>query len=106
MALYSYVYERPARKHFCWWHNWALRSRLQPMIEVTQMLKRRFENIITYLRRHVTYAGELPARDLLPLRRARLGSLATKMPEAPFFLHPQNSLLPNLLGHLRLNLFR
>jgi len=24
MALYSYVYERPARKHFRWWHNWAV----------------------------------------------------------------------------------
>jgi len=22
MTLYSYVYERPARKHFRWWHNW------------------------------------------------------------------------------------
>jgi len=27
MTLYSYVYERPARKHFRWWHNWAVRSR-------------------------------------------------------------------------------
>jgi transposase len=49
MTLYSYVYERPARKHFRWWRNWAVRSRLQPMIEVARMLKRRFENIITYL---------------------------------------------------------
>jgi len=46
MTLYSYVCERPARKHFRWWHNWAVRSRLQPMIEVARM-KRRFENIIT-----------------------------------------------------------
>ena len=57
MALYSYVYARPARKHFRWWHNWAVRSRLQPMIEVARMLKRRFENIITYLRHRVTNAG-------------------------------------------------
>jgi transposase len=56
MALYSYVYERPARKHFRWWHNWAVRSRLQPMIEVARMLKRRFENIITYLRHRITNA--------------------------------------------------
>jgi transposase len=56
MALYSYVYERPARKHFRWWQNWARRSRLQPMIEVARMLKRRFENIITYLRHRVTNA--------------------------------------------------
>jgi transposase len=57
MALFSYVYERPARKHFRWWHNWAVRSRLQPMIEVARTLKRRFENIITYLRHRVTNAA-------------------------------------------------
>jgi transposase len=56
MALYSYVYERPARKHFRWWYNWAARSRLQPIIEVARMMKRRFENIITYLRHHITNA--------------------------------------------------
>ena len=57
MSLYSYVYERPARKHFRWWHGWAVRSRLQPMIEVARMLKRRFENIITYLRHRITNAA-------------------------------------------------
>jgi transposase len=57
MALYGYVYERPARKHFRWWYNWAVRSRLQPMIEVGRMLKRRFDNIITYLRHRVTNAA-------------------------------------------------
>ena len=57
MALYNYVYERPARKHFRWWHNWAVRSRLPPMIETARMLKRRFENIITYLRHPITNAA-------------------------------------------------
>jgi len=57
MAMFRYVYERPARKHFRWWHNWAVRSRLQPMIEAGRMLKRRFENIITYLRHRVTNAA-------------------------------------------------
>jgi transposase len=57
MRLYEYVYERPARKHFRWWHNWAVRSRLQPMIHVGRMLKRRFENIITYLRHRITNAS-------------------------------------------------
>jgi transposase len=57
MALFSYVYQRPARKHFRWWHNWAVRSRLQPIIGVARMLKRRFENIITYLRHRVTNAA-------------------------------------------------
>jgi transposase len=57
MALYSYAYERPARKHFRWWWNWAVRSRLRPMLEVARMLKRRFENIITYLRHRITNAA-------------------------------------------------
>ena len=57
MVLFSNVYERPARKHFRWWYNWALRCRLEPIIEVARMLKRRFENIITYLRHRVTNAA-------------------------------------------------
>ena len=57
MALYSYIYERPARKHFRWWYNWAARSRLEPMIEVARMINRRFENIITYLQHRITNAG-------------------------------------------------
>ena len=57
MSVYGYIYERPAREHFRWWHNWAVRSRLQPMIEVARMLKRRFENIITYLRHRITNAA-------------------------------------------------
>ena len=95
MALYSYIYERPAKKHFRWWHNWAMRSRLQPMIEVARMLKRRFENIITYLRHphhqhnqridqcedpvgevhgtRFSEQAELCSRDLLPLRWPRSG---------------------------------
>ena len=56
MDLFTYVYERPARKHFHWWHNWAVRSRLPPMIEKARMLKRRFENIITYLHHPITNA--------------------------------------------------
>ena len=57
MALFGYFYERPARKHFRWWHNWATRSRLRPMIEKARMIKRRFENIITYLRHRITNAA-------------------------------------------------
>jgi len=56
MALYSYIYEGPARKHFRWWHGWAVRSRLEPMIEVARMLRRRFQNVITYLRHRITNA--------------------------------------------------
>ena len=57
MALFTYRYERPARKHFRWWHGWAVRSRLAPMIEVGRMMKRRLENILTYLEHRITNAG-------------------------------------------------
>lgn len=57
MAFFGYLYERPARKHFRWWHNWAVRSRLKPIIEKARMLKRRFENIVTYLKHRITNAA-------------------------------------------------
>src|SRR5450759_3971598 len=56
MNLYTYVYEGPARKHFQWWYGWAVRSRLAPMKEVAGMMKRRFANIITYLKHRITNA--------------------------------------------------
>jgi transposase len=57
MGLYSYTYEGPARKYFLRWYNWAVRSRLAPIQEVAGMLKRRFENIITYLKHRITNAA-------------------------------------------------
>lgn len=57
MAFFDYVYERPARKHFRWWQGWCSRSRLNPMIEKGRMLKRRFDNIVTYLKHRVTNAA-------------------------------------------------
>ena len=30
MAFFLHHYERPARKHYRWWHNWAVRCRLKP----------------------------------------------------------------------------
>ena len=56
MNLYTYIYQGPARKHFQWWYGWAVRSRLTPMKEVAAMLKRRFANIITYLKHRITNA--------------------------------------------------
>jgi transposase len=57
MAFFEYFYERPARKHFRWWHNWAVRSRLKPMAEKARMIKRRFEKIVTYLHHRITNAA-------------------------------------------------
>jgi transposase len=56
MVLWDYRYERPARKHFDWWHRWATHSRLKPMIEKAKMLKARLPNILTYLKHPITNA--------------------------------------------------
>jgi transposase len=77
MALYDFIYERPARKHFRWWHGWAVRSRMQPMTETARMLKRRFENIISYLRRRITNASSEPINAKLQWVKYTLGSSGT-----------------------------
>ena len=56
MAFFEYAYQRPVRKHFRWWYNWPIRSRLRPMAEKAPMPRRRFENIVTYLKHRVTNA--------------------------------------------------
>lgn len=57
MSFFAYKYERPARKHFRWWFNWAVRSRLKPIADKARMIKRRFENIVTYLKHPIIKAG-------------------------------------------------
>jgi transposase len=54
--FWSYRYEGSARKFFKEWFGWASRSQLKPIIEVARMIKRHFENIITYLRHPITNA--------------------------------------------------
>jgi transposase len=56
MVLFEYRHEGTARKHFDRWYSWAVRSRLKPMVETAKMLKRRVENILTYLKHRVTNA--------------------------------------------------
>jgi len=48
--FWYYSYEGSARKFFKSWFGWASRSRLKAIMKVAKMLKRHFENIITYLR--------------------------------------------------------
>jgi transposase len=57
MQFFDYTSETWAKKHFRWWHSWATHSRLEPMIKVAQMLKRRFSNIVTHLRHRITNAS-------------------------------------------------
>jgi transposase len=54
--FWSYRYEGNARRFFREWFGWASRSRLKPIIEVARMIKRHFENIISYLRHPITNA--------------------------------------------------
>ena len=54
--FWYFRYEGSARKFFKDWFGWASRSQLKPIIKVAKMLKRHFENIITYLRHPITNA--------------------------------------------------
>jgi len=54
--FWEYQEEGWARRFFKDWFGWVSRSRLKPVVEVAQMLKRHLENLLTYLRHHITNA--------------------------------------------------
>jgi len=54
--FWEYRHESWARRFFKQWYGWISRSRLKPMIEVAQMLRRHLENLLTYLRHRITNA--------------------------------------------------
>ena len=58
MFAHFWEYEREgwARRFFKEWFGWVSRSRLQPVIEVAQMLRRHLDNLLTYLKHHITNA--------------------------------------------------
>ncbi len=56
MCLFDYRYEGADRNFFRRWYWWASHSRLPPLVEVARMLKRRLDNIVTYLRHRITNA--------------------------------------------------
>jgi transposase len=56
MHLFDFTSEGAARRHFRAWYYWATHSRLAPMIAADKMLKRRLENILTYLTHRLTNA--------------------------------------------------
>jgi transposase len=45
-----------ARRFFKDWFGWVSRSRLKPVVEVAQMLKRHLDNLLTYLKHPITNA--------------------------------------------------
>ena len=54
--FWNYQEEGWARRFFKNWYRWVSRSRLKPVVEVARMLKRHLDNLITYLRHHITNA--------------------------------------------------
>jgi hypothetical protein len=54
--FWDYQEEGWARRFFKDWFGWVSRSRLQPLVEVAQMLKGHLENLLTYLKHHITNA--------------------------------------------------
>ena len=45
-----------ARRFFKGWFGWVSRSQLKPLVEVARMLKRHLDNLLTYLKHHITNA--------------------------------------------------
>jgi transposase len=54
--FWEYQQEGWARRFFKDWFGWVSRSRLKPVIEVAQMLKRHLDNLLTYLKHRITNA--------------------------------------------------
>ena len=54
--FWGYQEEGWARRFFKDWFGWVSRSRLKPVVEVAQMLKRHLDNLLTYLKHHITNA--------------------------------------------------
>lgn len=55
--FWSYTYLASARKFFDQWYAWAIRSRLEPIKKVARMVKKRLDNILTYLKHRITNAA-------------------------------------------------
>jgi transposase len=56
ISLWSYNYEKSARSFFKKWFGWASRCQLRPIVKVAKMIKRHFENIVTYIKHPITNA--------------------------------------------------
>lgn len=54
--FWDYVYEASAEKFFGRWYFWATHSRLNPVIDTANTLKRHLAGLLTYLRHRITNA--------------------------------------------------
>jgi transposase len=57
MCLWDLRYLGVVEKNFRAWYGWAVRSRLEPMKRVAQMIKTHWANIKTYFKHRITNAG-------------------------------------------------
>jgi len=54
--FWSYCYAGSAKTYFQDWYSWASRCRLEPMVKVAKMIKKRLANVLTYFKHHITNA--------------------------------------------------
>jgi transposase len=54
--LWEYKYEKSARNFFSRWYYSATHSRLEQVIKIAKMLKKHFENIVTFIKHRITNA--------------------------------------------------
>ena len=54
--LWNYHYLESARKFWKRWYFWATHSRLEPVCEVAELIKRHIANVLTYIRHRITNA--------------------------------------------------
>lgn len=55
-VLWDYERRGWAERHWEWWYNWAIRSRLPEVKSVARMLKRRLPNVLTFFAHRFTNA--------------------------------------------------
>jgi transposase len=55
-GFWNYVYPKCAEKYFTAWYVWATHSRLAPIVEAAQTLKRHLPNLLTYFTHGITNA--------------------------------------------------
>jgi len=55
-GFWTYCYAGHAKNFFHDWYAWASRCRLQPVVRVAKMIKKRLGNVLTYFKHHITNA--------------------------------------------------
>ena len=72
--LWHHATPAAAREFFQGWYSWAIRSRLEPIKEVAQMIRKRLDNIVNYCRHHITNAvSEGLNSKIMSLKRRAAG---------------------------------